>query len=432
MLRMSRTRQQQIASTLAMERQIGLVLPGGGARGAYQVGVLKALAELLPRRSPNPFAVLSGTSAGAISAAVLATRARVFRVAVNDLERVWANFRSEQVFHCDSATMLKSSLRWIAALIFGGLGGQNPRALLDNEPLGELLRERLNFNAIQEAIDQGYLEALAITAAGYDSARSVSFFQASPAHQSWDRVRRKGRPTTITLDHLMASIAVPMIFPPVRVGQEYFGDGAMRQATPLSPALHLGAERILVIGVRNEVIDPLPGPGELVPYPSFGKIAGYVLDALFMDGLSSDLESLTRINLILEKLPGRVLQGEFGLLHHTDALVMLPSRDIREIAGRHIAEMPKPFRLLMRGVGATKHSGSQLLSYLLFESGYTRELIRLGYDDAMARQAELISFMEGEPVQVPGGIAGWRYLSDEYSKRLRVLKIDEAVLAASR
>lgn len=429
---MSRTRQQQVASTLAMERQIGLVLPGGGARGAYQVGVLKALAELLPRRSPNPFAVLSGTSAGAISAAVLATRARVFRVAVNDLERVWANFRSEQIFRCDSATMLKSSLRWIAALVVGGLGGQNPRALLDNEPLWELLRERLNFDAIQEAIDQGYLEALAITAAGYDSARSVSFFQANPAHQSWDRVRRKGRPSTITLDHLMASIAVPMIFPPVRVGQEYFGDGAMRQATPLSPALHLGAERILVIGVRNEAIDPLPGPDELVPYPSFGKIAGYVLDALFMDGLSSDLESLMRINMILEKLPGRVLQGEFGLLHHTDALVMLPSRDIREVAGRHIAEMPKPLRLLMRGVGATKHSGSQLLSYLLFESGYTRELIQLGYDDAMARQAEMISFMEGEPVEVPGGISGWRYLSDEYSKRLRVLKIDEAALAASR
>ena len=231
--------------------------------------------------------MLSGTSAGAISAAVLATRARVFRAAVNDLERVWANFRSEQIFRCDSATMLKSSLRWIAALIFGGLGGQNPRALLDNEPLWDLLRARVNFDAIQEAIDQGYLEALAITAAGYDSARSVSFFQGTPAHQSWDRVRRKGRPTAITLEHLMASIAVPMIFPPVRVGQEYFGDGAMRQATPLSPALHLGAERILVIGVRNETIDPLPGPGELVPYPSFGKIAGYVLDALFMDGLLS-------------------------------------------------------------------------------------------------------------------------------------------------
>lgn len=429
---MSRTRQQQIASNLAMDRQIGLVLPGGGARGAYQVGVLKAIAELLPRRSPNPFAVLSGTSAGGISAAVLATRARVFRTAVNDLESVWANFRSEQIFRCDSATMLKSSLRWLAALIFGGLGGQNPRALLDNEPLWELLRERLDFDAIQDAIDQGYLGALAITAAGYDSARSVSFFQGTPAHQSWDRVRRKGRPTTITLEHLMASIAVPMIFPPVRVGQEYFGDGAMRQATPLSPALRLGAERILVIGVRNEVVDPLPLLGEQVPYPSFGKIAGYVLDALFMDGLSSDLESLTRINLILEKLPGRVLQGEFGVLHHTDALIMLPSRDIREIAGRHVGEMPKPFRLLMRGVGATNYSGSQLLSYLLFESGYTRELIQLGYEDAMTRQAELISFMEGEPIQAPGGIAGWQDLSDEYSQRLKVLKLDEAAVAAVR
>lgn len=408
------------------DKHVGLVLPGGGARGAYQVGVLKALADLLPRRSANPFAVLSGTSAGAISAAVLASRARSFRVAVGDLERVWANFHSSQVFRCDPATMLKSSLHWFAAIVLGGLGPRNPKSLLDNDPLWALLRGRINFDAIQDSIDRGYLGALAITAAGYGSARSITFFQGRADQQPWERVRRKGRPTRITLEHLMASVAVPMIFPPVRIGQEFFGDGAMRQATPLSPALHLGAHRLLVIGVRNEMPDPLPAPDQSVPYPSFGKIAGYILDALFMDGLSSDLENLIRINLILENMPGRVLQGEFGQLHHTDAFIMLPSRDVRAIAARHVREMPRPIRLLMRGLGALNYGGSQLLSYLLFESGYTRELIALGYEDAMARREDLLAFMDGQPLNTPAGITGWRDLSEEYSQRVRVLKIADA------
>ena len=410
----------------SLDKHIGLVLPGGGARGAYQVGVLKALAEMLPRRTSNPFAVLSGTSAGAISAAVLASRARSFRVAVSDLERVWANFHSGQVFRCDPATMLKSSLHWLAAMVLGGLGPRNPKSLLDNDPLWALLRGRINFDSIQDAIDKGYLGALAITAAGYGSARSITFYQGTPDRQPWERVRRKGRPTRIALEHLMASVAVPMIFPPVRIGQEFFGDGAMRQATPLSPALRLGAHRLLVIGVRNEAPDPLPGLDQTVPYPSFGKIAGYILDALFMDGLSSDLENLIRINLILESVPGRVMQGEFGQLHHTDAFIMLPSRDVRAIAARHIRDMPASIRLLMRGLGALNYGGSQLLSYLLFESGYTRELIALGYEDALTRRDDLLAFMDGQPIQAPAGITGWRDLSEEYSQRVRVLKMADA------
>ena len=404
-----------------LDANIGLVLPGGGARGAYQVGVLKAIAELLPRRSPNPFAVLSGTSAGAISAAVLASRARSVRAAVGDLEKVWANFHSGQVFRCDPATMLKSSLHWLAAIVLGGLGPRNPRSLLDNDPLWALLRGRINFDSIQDSIDKGYLRALAITAAGYGSARSITFYQASEGREPWDRVRRKGRPAHISLEHLMASVAVPMVFPPVQIGQEYFGDGAMRQATPLSPALRLGAHRLLVIGVRNELPDPLPGPDQAVPYPSFGKIAGYILDALFMDGLSSDLENLIRINLILDTMPGRTMEGEFGTLRHTDAFIMLPSRDLRAIAARHINEMPRPVRLLMSGLGALNYGGSQLLSYLLFESGYTRELIALGYEDAMNRRQELQSFLEGQPINAPAGVLGWRDLTEEYSRRVRVL-----------
>lgn len=405
------------------DKRIGLILPGGGARGAYQVGVLKALAEILPRRAPNPFSVISGTSAGAISSAVLASQARVFRHAAADLERVWGHFRSHHVFRCDSLTMMKSSLHWAAAIMFGGLGVGNPRALLDNSPLREMLGRAINLNAIQESIDRGYLDAVAVTAAGYGSARSVSFYQGRDSHEPWDRVRRVGRPARITLDHLMASIAVPMMFPPVMIQREYFGDGAMRQATPLAPAVHLGADRLLVIGVRDEEADPPPGPDDEVPYPSMGRIAGYVLDALFMDGLSQDLERLTRVNLILDNLPGRTLDTGAAKLRYIDALIMLPSRDIREIAIRHLHEMPRPVQLLMNGLGALNYGGRQLVSYLLFEQGYTRELIKLGYEDGLARRDQIQDFMEGRPIGSPAGIAGWRDLSDHYSQRIRALRV---------
>lgn len=412
-------------ASAAPGRRIGLIMPGGGARGAYQVGVLKAIAEILPRRAPNPFAVISGTSAGAINSAVLASQARIFHHAVCDLERVWGHFRCHHVFRCDSWTMLRSSLHWTAAIMLGGLGGANPRSLLDNSPLRELLGRAVNLHAIQENIEHGYLDAVAVTAAGYDSARSVSFFQGGGTHEAWERVRRTGRPTAITLDHLMASIAVPLIFPPVMIEHEYYGDGAMRQATPLAPAVHLGADRLLVIGVRDEEPNLLPGPGMEGPYPTMGRIAGYMLDALFMDGLSKDLERLTRLNLILDHLAVPKLEAGATTVRHIDALIMLPSQDIREIALRFCHEMPRPVRLLMNGLGVLNYGGRQFLSYLLFEQGYTRELIRLGYEDGLARRDEIRSFLAGEPVTAPAGIVGWKDLSEHYSQRLPALKIPE-------
>lgn len=408
------------------DRKIGLVLPGGGARGAYQVGVLKAISEILPRRAPNPFAVVSGTSAGAINSVVLASRAKLFNVAVAEMEYVWRNFRSEQVFRCDPLTMVKSSFHWLAALVTGGLGVANPRSLLDNQPLRELLERKIRFASLQRSIDRGYIDALAVTAAAYGTARSVTFYQGRDDHSPWERVRRLGRSEQIDLDHLMASIAVPMIFPPVRLGSEFYGDGAMRQATPLSPAVHLGAERILVIGSRNENRDPEPVESSVEPYPSFGRIAGYMLDALFMDGLSSDLERLTRINLILDDVPGRSIRGSSGeSLRFINAFVMMPSQDIRSIAGRYVSELPRAVRILMKGLGALNPSGRQLISYLLFESGYTGALIELGYRDGVARREELRAFLEGAPMDSPTGITGWRDLSEEYSGRLPILKIPQ-------
>jgi len=375
-----------------------LVLPGGGARGAFQVGVLRAIAEMMPHGCENPFPVISGTSAGAINSVVLASKARRFRVAVAELERVWGHFHSDQVYRSDSLTMLKSSLQWFATIVSGGLLIGTPKSLLDNSPLRALLSRNIRFPRIQKSIDDGYLHAIAVTAAGYGSAKSASFFQAAPGCKSWSRTRRSGIRQAINLDHLMASIAVPMIFPPVMLGREYFGDGAMRQATPLSPAIHLGADRILVIGVRDETADNATDPHKPQEFPSIGMIAGYMLDTLFMDGLYSDLEHMTRVNQLIDAVPPEQRHGPLARMKAIDTMIVVPSQDLREIARQCRKEMPRPVRALLRGITGRNSSEGRLLSYLLFEQAYTQQLIKLGYNDALQVKDQLYKFICGQDV----------------------------------
>ena len=379
-------------------RKSALVLPGGGARGAFQVGVLKALAEILPRGAVNPFAVISGTSAGAINSVVLASKSRRYRMAVAELERVWGHFHSGQVFRTDSWTMLKSSLHWLAAIVLAGYVVGTPSALLDNSPLRALLSRNVRFPRIGSAIEAGQLDAVAVTAAGYGSARSTSFFEAGPGNPAWSRTRRVGLRRNLNLDHLMASIAVPMIFPPVRIDGDYFGDGAMRQATPLSPAIHLGAERILVIGVRDETADPVADADDPQDYPSFAQIAGYMLDTLFLDGLYSDLERMTRINQLIDAVAPEHRSGALTRMRAIDTMLVVPSEDLRGIAYDHRRDMPLPLRMLLRGITGRRSSENRLLSYLLFEQPYTRDLIELGYQDAMKVKDQLLAFVTGEDV----------------------------------
>lgn len=375
-----------------------LVLPGGGARGAFQVGVLKAIAEILPRGVPNPFAVLSGTSAGAINSVVIASKAHRFKLAVAELERVWGHFHCHHVYKTDNATMLKSSLHWLSSIVLGGFLVGAPKSLLDNTPLRGLLSRNVRFPVIQNAIERGYLDAVAVTAAGYATARSTSYFQSRDDLHEWARTRRVGVRDELHLDHLMASIAVPMIFPPVLINGEYFGDGAMRQATPLSPAIHLGADRILVIGVRDETADKPPVPGQPQAAPSFAQIAGYMLDTLFMDGLYSDLERMTRINQLIDSVRPEHRSGSIANMRPIDTMLIVPSKDLREIAHKHKQQLPFALRALLRGIAGKKPGENRLLSFLLFEQAYTRELITLGYHDAMQVKDQLLDFVTGADV----------------------------------
>lgn len=376
------------------KQKIAVIMSGGGARAAYQVGVLKALARILPYGSPNPFPIICGTSAGAINAAALAVYANNFQQAVRRLEFVWANFRVHQVFRTDAAVMLHNSIKWVAAVVLGGIGRNNPTSLLDRAPLTKLLSRYLPCDRIQRSIDAGWVHALSISVSGYTSGQSVSFYQGVPGIPPWKRATRVGCPANITLDHLMASSAIPFVFDAVKIHREYFGDGSMRQIAPISPALHLGADKVLVIGVRQETGQPVR-TGENVEYPSLAQIGGHVLSSIFLDTLEGDLERLRRINETVRLIPIEERDKANGRTVHlrpVETLLIAPSQNIGEIALRHKYDFPRSVRYLLRGLGAWKRGGGDMLSYLLFEKPFCRELIELGYHDAMSRRAEIEKF----------------------------------------
>jgi len=369
-----------IGMKLSAERpKIALVLTGGGARSAYQVGVLKGIAELVRRGSSCPFQIITGTSAGAVSAIALASDAAHFRRSVYAIERVWRDFRVHHVFRADPWSMLKSGMHWMLALLTGGWLMHPPHAMFDNTPLWELLRAQLDFDGIPRSLYKRHLEAIGVCATCYADADSVTFYASASEIEPWARVFRKGARAQLTLDHLMASLSIPFLFRPVLLNEQFFGDGAMRQTSPLSPAIHLGADRLLIVGV-NDPINLGARPKVPAIEPSFGQIIGFMLDSLFMDQLHADLERINRYN-------------ENSEFRHIDSLVLIPSRDVNEIARRHAHELPRSLRILLRTLGANNAASTLLLSYLLFERGFTRELIAMGYEDARAHADQIRGFL---------------------------------------
>jgi NTE family protein len=383
-----------------MEKRIALILTGGGARAAYQVGVLKAIAEFLPRRAHSPFPIICGTSAGSLNAATLAVNARNFSMGVQYLVNTWKNFHANQIYRTDVLGVFNNTMLWLAGVIFSAIGINKLHrvSLLDNSPLVELLEEMLPCEKIQESVDAGLLHALSITASGYGSGQSVTFYQGVKQLVPWRRTGRVGVAMEINIQHLLASAALPFIFPATLIHREYFGDGSMRQIAPISPALHLGATRVLIIGVTVNGYDAEhPDRTDINEYPSLAQIAGHAMNSIFLDSMEMDLERLKKINDLVAIMPDEM--RERANLRHIDVLVVSPSQPIEKIAERYAAELPWTIRLLLRMTGARQHSGGTLVSYLLTERKFCRALIDLGYQDALKRRDEIMGFLDLKPRQ---------------------------------
>lgn len=371
-----------------------LVLSGGGARAAYQVGVLQALAKLLPEEVENPFPIICGTSAGAINALSLASHPGNFREAVAGLAQIWQDLSIQQVYRHGWTDMIKGLGLLGLSLFNEGVGRQRPLSMLDNTPLWHLLGSRIRFENLDPAIESGKLSAVCVTAMGYSSGESVSFFQGHPELQGWNRHRRLGLPSRLKLEHLLASSAIPTIFPAVRINREYFGDGALRQLAPLAPALHLGAESLFVVGVSHNREERHRSKRPIVRHsPSMAQIVGQLFNSAFIDALEGDLERLERINELVELIPKDRLAQLDEPLRVVGNRVISPSRPLDAIAGRKIRYLPKSLRFFLRAIGATtKGGGATAASYLLFHQAFIGELMELGYQDTMWESERLKTF----------------------------------------
>lgn len=373
----------------------GLVLTGGGARAAYQVGVLKGIAAILPRSVYNPFPIICGTSAGAINALSIAGRAGPFRLRTSKLEAIWHNLRASDVYRTNALAVATNVFHIAASLLHSGYGIGRPISLLDNTPLREMLENYVKFDYLETAIGNGELEAIAISAMSYASGQSVTFYQGQQSIHPWNRARRRGEKTELTIDHLMASTAIPSLFPAVQIQGGYFGDGAVRQLKPISPALHMGAEQLLIIGVSDNATLANKAP-QLEHSPSIAQIMGHMFNSAFIDAVESDLETLRSINRLASVIP-QSLKDNNGItdLNAVEVLSISPSQSIDQIAEEHIHELPRSLKLFLKLIGATAQGGgTSAASYLLFEPGFSRKLIALGLSDALAQEDAISDFFD--------------------------------------
>jgi NTE family protein len=384
----------------------GLILSGGGARAAYQVGVLKAVAEILPRDVYNPFPVISGTSAGSVNALAIAGRPGHFRLRVRKLEKIWGTMGPDRIYRTDYPGLLKNSVNLLLSFVHSGYAIGQPKALLDNQPLRELLAGYIRFRHIEEAIASGELQAVSITAMSYTTGQSVTFFQGKDHLQPWERFRRVGVRERLTIDHLMASSAIPTLFPARQIGGAFYGDGALRQLKPISPALQLGADRLFVIGVSDNPGQARPG-SRFSHSPSIAQIVGHMFNSAFIDSMESDLETLRTINSLAKVMTPEQRRAAGDIERKpVEVLAISPSRPIDELACDYLHQLPRSIRFFLRVTGATaRGGGASAASYLLFASGFCQELLKLGYRDGMQQRDAIREFfaIDAESVRcLPG------------------------------
>jgi len=375
-----------------MTTRIGLVLTGGGARAAYQVGALRALAEILGQRSP--FQIVTGVSAGAINGCAIAARAHQFGEASHALWEMWESLEPDSIYRTDPRSLAETGGMWIRDVAGGGrIGSTRINYLLDTAPLRQLLETNLELGQLQARYRDGSLHGCAVTATNYGTGTAMTFFDGAPEIARWQRTTRLGVREPITVDHVLASSAIPVFFPPVRLRDGFYGDGCVRMTAPLSPAIHLGADRIVAIGIRYHRSDDQTlalNQQPLVSMPSLSDIAGLLLNAVFLDSLESDLERVQRINRTLALiLPA---QGATQPLRRIPVLALRPSEDLGQLAGKQYSQFPRTLRYLLAGIGATEDRGWDLISYLAFEPIYLRRLLELGYEDTLRRRDEVVQF----------------------------------------
>jgi NTE family protein len=382
-----------------MENALGLVMTGGGARGAYQAGVLKRIGEIRRiQEEGNPFPIIGGSSAGSVNGGALAVGCDEFSIATKILAKLWAELRPSDIFRCDALSQARNSITWILDLSFGAvLGGGNAKSLLDASPLRHFLATHLDTSRIQDNIRRGYLYALAISATNYNSGKSYLFIQGAKGHPMWNRSRRVTLATKITTDHICASAAIPLVFQPVQLktakGTAYFGDGCVRLQQPLSPVIRLGAERVFGIGVRGESLEHSEDAAN-DSEPSLAQVMGLLFNVMFLDHLATDVEHLDRLNKLMRE--GQIRQSgteDCERMRPLATLLVTPSVDLSELARQHQKDMPYLIQYFVNGLGRDAVSCADLMSYLLFTPRYTRALIDIGYNDANNRIDEIEHFI---------------------------------------
>jgi NTE family protein len=400
---------------------LGLVLTAGGARGAYQAGVLRRLGEIRGlREAPLPFSIIAGASAGAINGSLLAAHGTRFQDATAEIARIWSGLQVEQVVRTDVRSLAYGAAGLVRDFVVGGfLGRTVSTSFFDTSPLHTLFGRIFPPQGIAKTIEEGHLYAIAVSATSYHSGRSITFVQGRSGHPVWVKSRRLVLPVTLRTEHILASAAIPLVFPPVRIvsesGELWFGDGGLRLVAPFSPAIRLGATRVFAVGIRSSrAADALARdergdsgtPGLEAPpvaCPPLAQICGVFMNAIFLDHLDADLDHLRRMNDLIAaharvddvREPMRVVTP----------LVVSPSEDLAMVAQRFAHRMPRLMRYVLDGLGTPDAQSADLMSYLLFDRAYTRALIDIGYRDADARIDEIEEFLRGERLPRPRALS---------------------------
>jgi NTE family protein len=371
-------------------RNLGLVMSGGGARAAYQVGLLRALGRHYPDLN---FPIITGVSSGAINAAFLANETGLFEEKVNRLADIWGHLTIDHVFRVDSKSVAGHVLRWGLRLIMGGaLNAIETRSLVDTEPVRRLLIDILKpvhgkLTGIKQNLNGGKLKAISITASSYTTGQSISWVQGNDVTE-WERGHRKSIFSDITVDHIMASASLPMLFPSVYVDGSWYGDGGIRLTAPLSPAIHMGAKRLLAISTRHIPPDRSGNIAKIDDYPSPAKVIGSMYSAIFLDVFDNDALRLERINYLLKDCKGDNPES----LEPVKLLLLRPSEDLGNLAGQYEPQLPGAFRFMTRGWGTQESQSTDMLSLVMFQPDYLQHLIRMGEQDAESRMDEITEF----------------------------------------